>query len=165
VSASPRLAVPASRWVTFTLEGQRYALPLESVHRALRAVEITPLPLAPDAVAGAIDVGGRTLPVFSLRVRLRLPERPLQVSDQLIIARTSRRDVVLVVDSVLELIDAPLDALSAPLPLTGNLAHLSGVLALPDGMVFIEDLERFLSPEEDRALDSALREAGVDRAR
>ena len=105
MSASPRLAVPASRWVTFTLEGQRYALPLESVHRALRAVEITPLPLAPDAVAGAIDVGGRTLPVFSL------------------------------------------------------------VLALPDGMVFIEDLECFLSPEEDRALDSALREAGVDRAR
>ena len=87
------------------------------------------------------------------------------MSDQFIIARTSRRDVVLAVDSVLQLIDAPLDALSAPLPLTGNLAHLSGVLALPDGMVFIEDLERFLSAEEDRALDSALREAGIDRAR
>ena len=46
-------------------------------------------------------------------------------------------------------------------PLAPHLRHLKGVLSLPDGLVLIQDLENFLSAEEDAALEKALSEAEV----
>ncbi len=147
----------AASWVSFALDHQRYALPLESVSRIVRAAEVTPLPLAPEVVAGALDVGGRILPVYNLRRRLRLPDRPLGLDDQFVIAHTARRPVALIVDQALGLIDArPVDDGAALAP---HLRHLRGVLSLPDGLVLIQDLEDFLSPAEDEALQTALRAA------
>jgi purine-binding chemotaxis protein CheW len=144
----------AACWVSFALDQHRFALPLESVSRIVRAAEVTPLPLAPDVVAGALDIGGRVLPVFNLRRRLRLPERPLALDDQFVIAHTSRRPVALMVDRALGLIDArPVDDGAELAP------NLRGILSLPDGLVLIQDLESFLSPEEDQALQRALRAA------
>ena len=151
------------RWVTFALDDQRFALPLDSVLRVVRAAEITPLPLAPDGVAGALDVGGRILPVFDLRRRLQLPERPLRLSDQFLIAQTPRRTVAMVVDLALGLVEAELVDDSAAL--APQMRHLRGVLSLPDGLVLIHDLEAFLSPTQEDALDSALRSLETPRAR
>ena len=53
--------------VVFLVDGQRYALPLSAVDRAVRAVAVTPLPEMPPQVLGAINVHGRVLPVLSLR--------------------------------------------------------------------------------------------------
>ena len=58
--------------VVFGLGGQR---PAGVVERVVQAVEITPLPGAPDGMLGVIDVAGRVLPVFDLRQRLELPPR------------------------------------------------------------------------------------------
>lgn len=86
--------------VEFVLEGQRHALPMVAVERVAPVVEVTPLPGAPAAVLGAIDVGGRILAVFSLRRHLGLPDRALRLSDAFLIARTSRRLVALLVDEM-----------------------------------------------------------------
>jgi purine-binding chemotaxis protein CheW len=151
--------IAAPRWVSFALDAQRFALPLAAVSRIVRAVEITPLPLAPGVVAGALDVAGRIMPVYDLRRRLRLPERPLRLDDQLVIAHTARRPVAMVIDRALGIIEAwPRDDAAALEP---HLRHLRGVLSQPDGLVLIQDLEDFLSPEEDAALESALRAAEV----
>jgi purine-binding chemotaxis protein CheW len=163
VNAATRPFDSTDRWVTFALEGQRLALPLASVIRFVRAAEITPLPLAPGAVAGAIDVGGRILPVFDLRQRLRLPPRELRLTDQFAIARTASRVVALIVDTALGLVDAA--PAGTPGMLAPGLRHLRGVLSLPDGLVLIQDLEDFLSPDEDAALTSALRAEEARRAR
>lgn len=154
MNAAARSPVAGS-WVTFAIDVQRYALPLDSVSRIVRAAELTPLPMAPAVVAGVLNVGGRILPVYNLRHRLRLPERPLGLDDQFVIAYTARRPVALIVDRALGLIDAPTVVEGAAL--APQLRHLRGVLALPDGLVLIQDLENFLSPEEDEALQSALR--------
>jgi purine-binding chemotaxis protein CheW len=156
-AAAGTLAAPC--WVGFALDAQRYALPLDSVSRIVRAAEITPLPLAPDVVAGALDVGGTVMPVYDLRHRLRLPPRRLGLDDQIIIARTHRRPLAMVVDRALGIIDAALIGNNAAL--MRELPHLRGVLSTPDGLVLIQDLESFLSSEEDEALESALRVAEV----
>jgi purine-binding chemotaxis protein CheW len=153
-----------TRWVCFTLDAQRYALPLESVIRIVRAAEITPLPRSPDIVAGAIDVAGHILPVFDLRRHLRLPVRDLLISDQFVIARSTRRELVLIVDEALGLLElsahSDFDRGAVP-PAT---PQLQGILSLPDGLVLIQDLEAFLSAGEEVELDSALRAAERDRA-
>jgi len=44
------------RLVLLTVDGQTYALHLETVGRILRMAEITPLPGVPDAAEGVVDV-------------------------------------------------------------------------------------------------------------
>jgi len=141
----------APRWVGFALDGSRFALPLASVSRIVRAAGITPLPDAPDGVAGVLDVAGTIMAVYDLRKHLRLPRRPMRLDDQIIIARTPRRELALVIDHVLGLIEA----------MPAEIAHVPGVLSTSDGLVVIQDLETFLSPEDEATLESALRVAEV----
>lgn len=145
-----------AHWVVFGLDDGRYALPLAMVDRIVRATEVTPLPLAPAVVLGAIDVAGDILPVFNVRGRFHLPERPIDPADQFLIARTARRSVVLHIDAALGVIERPGEAIFPSATLAPDLAHIRGVIPLEDGLLLIQDLEQFLSPQEERALDQAM---------
>jgi purine-binding chemotaxis protein CheW len=138
------------------LDTLRFALPLDGVARIVRAAAITPLPRAPQVVAGALDLGGRILPVFDLRRRLHLPDRAPSLDDQFVIARTRRREVALIVDRASGVIEARPDDADA---LTPDMRRSTGVLSVAEGLVYIEDLEQFLTAEEDAALEAALRAA------
>lgn len=144
--------------VVFTLDELCYALHLHSVERAVRMVEITPLPSAPEIVIGVVNVHGAVVPVLNIRRRFRLPEREPDLGDQLIIARTARRIVALVVDTVSDVVSLPPGELVAPETILAQLEHLEGVAKLDDGMVFIHDLDAFLSLEEEQALEAAIEE-------
>lgn len=151
--------------VVFLVERQRYGLPLGMVERIIRAVEVTSLPTSPEMVLGAIDVEGRVLPVLNLRRRLGLPERTIHPAQQFVLAKTARRAVALVIDEVLDVVEAPATGIVEPHQVAPGLEHLCGVAQLADGLVLIYDLERFLSLEEERALDRALEEKEAVDAR
>jgi purine-binding chemotaxis protein CheW len=142
--------------LVFTLDSQRYALPLAAVERIVRAAEITPLPNAPAVVLGALDVEGTILPVLSLRRRFQLSDREVTVTDQFLIARTDRRTVVLVIDEAQGMLRIADDRITHAAGVVPGLAHLQGVAALEDGLVLIHDLEGFLSLDEAAALDAAM---------
>ncbi len=89
------------RLVVFTLGEQRYRLPLSSVKRVARIVEITPLPSAPEVVHGVINVQGRLIRVVNLRRRFCLPERDLAPIDQILVAHPKRRTVAVAADALL----------------------------------------------------------------
>lgn len=142
--------------VVFRLEEQRYALELPVVERVVRAVEVMPLPKAPDIVIGVIDVEGSVLPVLNVRQRFGLPGKVPSSDDQFLIARTPRRTVVLVIDEAVGVVER-LDAEIVPRSgITPGLEHVRGVIRLDDGLALIHDLESFLSLEEEAALDDAL---------
>jgi purine-binding chemotaxis protein CheW len=142
--------------VLFALDEQRYALALASVERAVRAVAITSLPKAPSAVLGIVNVKGNVVPVYDLRRRFRLPEREINLTDQLMIARTSRQIVALLVDTVNGVFEVPEEEITSAEKILPEVEYVRGVVKLPDGLVLIHDLDRFLSSEEERILDEAL---------
>jgi len=142
--------------VVFRLDEQRYALPLAAVQRVVRAVEVTSLPNAPPVVLGAINVEGHVLPVLNVRRRFRLPERETSPADQLVIAQTGPRTVVLVVDEAQGVIERTKSAVIGSAQIVPGLEQLQGVMKLDDGLVLIHDLEKFLSLDEARALDDAM---------
>ena len=72
--------------VVFFLNEQKYALYLPAVERVVSAIEVTPLPQAPDNVLGIINVMGKVITVVNIRKRFGLPEREIDLSDQFIIA-------------------------------------------------------------------------------
>jgi len=142
--------------VLFSLDEPRYALYLSAVERVVRAVEITPLPKAPNIVLGIINFQGKIIPVIDIRQRFHLRRREINLEDQFIIARTSKRLVVLVVDSVTGVYELEhhqvVDA-EVAFPYTD---YLSGVAKIETNIVLINDLEKFLSLDEEKILDQAL---------
>jgi purine-binding chemotaxis protein CheW len=143
--------------VVFSVDGQRHALHVDAMQRVTPAAQVTPLPGAPSAVLGAIDVGGTLLPVFSLRRHLGLADRALRLSDVFLIARTTKRSVALLVDEVEAVRMAPAPAVDVA-TLAPGVRGVDSVVRLDDGLLLIHDLERFLTDDEERALEAALRE-------
>ena len=142
--------------VVFTLDEPRCALYLSEVERVVRAVEITPLPKAPEIVLGVINAQGRIIPVIDVRKRFRLPPHELRLDDQFIITRTPRRSVALAVDSVVgvrEVADWEMVEAGQSLPFA---EYIQGVAKIEDNIVLIYDLDQFLSLDEERLLDAAL---------
>ena len=142
--------------VVFSLDEPRYALDLSTVERVVSAVEITPLPRAPEIVLGVINMQGQVVPVVDVRKRFRLPEREVNIDDRFIIARTSRRVVALVADDVVgvqRLGDRQIVSAEQALPFA---EYIKGVAKVEEDLVLIYDLDRFLSLDEEQKLDEAM---------
>jgi chemotaxis signal transduction protein len=67
------------RALSFSVGPRRYAVPLTTAREVIAGVEITPLPMAPTALAGLTNVRGELVPVIRTGVLLGLvhldPER------------------------------------------------------------------------------------------
>lgn len=143
-----------------TVGKHRCGLLAGEVDEVHRAVEIVPVPLAPDVVEGVVDLRGQVIPVIGLRRRLALPHSAVRPSDRLVFVRLPSRRVALRVDAVLDLmrvqqtggVQAVVDA-----------PHLQGIARLDDGLLLIHDVAAFLSSEESASLDEALEHAELGR--
>lgn len=144
--------------LVFTLDDQRFALPVGVVHETLAAVAVTPLPAAPVVVDGVIDVRGDVVPVYDLHVRFGREPRPIRASEHFVLADAGNRMVALRVDRVQELIQVAAHDVTGARPDDPRMRHVAGVVRLPDGIALLQDLSAFLSQAEAATLDSALRE-------
>jgi len=140
----------------FSLDNQRYALPLLAVDRVVRMVAITPLPKAPDIVLGVVNFQGQVIPVINMRRRFSLPEKDIALTDQLVVAHTSRRPVALVADAVHDVIAGSAQSLIETENILPGIEYVEGVVKLGDGLILIHDLDKFLSLEEESYLNQAL---------
>jgi purine-binding chemotaxis protein CheW len=152
----------ADRLLVFEVDGRQYGISVSRVERVVRAVDVTPLPRGPSLVHGVIDVHGVVAPVFDVRQRTGAASRAIGVNDQLVIVRSSRRMVALMVDSVHELTEIAPDAMDSPEAIWPGWNAVEGTVRLRSGLVVVEDVDRFLSVEEEGMLEEALKEHGRD---
>ena len=148
----------AGQFVAFTVAGQSFAMPLASVDRVVRMVEVTALPGGPEIVTGVIDLQGCVIPVFDIRKRFSLPPSPIKPSDQLIVVRTSARSISIPVDSVTGLITPKLGDVTHSEQFAPGNPYVIGATQVSGELTLIYDLEKFLSIDEESILDDALGE-------
>jgi purine-binding chemotaxis protein CheW len=146
----------ADQMLVFLLDEQRYALRLYSVKRIVRIPEITVLPHAPEIVLGLVTVQGKVIPVINIRKRFELSHRDLDVSNHLVIACTSHRNVGLVVDMAIGVIERTEESAIAAERICPSLSYVEGVVKLHGGLILIHDLDTFLSLEEESVLEQAM---------
>ena len=145
-----------SLYITFQLDGRRYGIALSHVEKVVPLAEITLLPDAPQVVVGVIDLAGDIVPVADPRVRFHLPPREPGLSDQMIVVRSRKRRVALIVDATTDVIEVNAADTVEASRILPRMDHIAGVLILADGLVLIQDIDAFLSIEEEADLDAAL---------
>jgi purine-binding chemotaxis protein CheW len=78
------------------------------------------------------------------------------MNDQLLIARTSKRAVALMIDAVNEVVTLSGQGVVMGETILAHLDYITGVVKRSDGLILIHDLDRFLSLEEEQALHDAI---------
>jgi purine-binding chemotaxis protein CheW len=150
--------------VIFPLGPQRYAIEAARVQEVVRAVAVALLPKAPSIVEGVINVRGRVVPVLDLARRLHHATREAELSDHFVIARATERLVAFRAQGTVTLEHVEPGLIEDARAHAPGAAHVTGIAKLPDGLVFIHDLETFLSVAEAGVLKKALSEAHTERA-
>ena len=141
----------------FTLDELAYALLLPAVVRVIHAMEIRPLPKAPEIISGIINVKGQIIPVADIRKRFGLVTREIDPDDRIIIADTGKRKVALFADTVtgIKVLETgQLVNSKETLPYAG---YIRGVAKVDNELILIYDLEQFLSLDEEMVLEQALK--------
>jgi purine-binding chemotaxis protein CheW len=146
--------------LVFRTEDRFHALLLDAVEKVEFSVEVVPLPDCPRIVLGVIDWRGTILPVLSMRQRLHLPEKSIDVDDRLIIARSSRRRFALLVEEIVRVASIPDGDIAAAEELWPVKESIAGAVKIGSDIVLIHDLDSFLDETEESALEGALGTAG-----
>ena len=134
-------------FVTFTIGNQTFGIPILSVQDVLQPGPIAPIPLAPPAIKGAINVRGRIVTVIDVRVRLGLPPLPANGHDSIGVTVEHRHHLyTLLVDSIGDVVSLS-PGLYESNPSTLDPVwrdSAAGVYRLPDRLLVVLDVERLL---------------------
>ena len=103
--------------LTLVVAGQHCGLPVLAVRDVLGSQTITPIPLAPPEIEGAMNLRGRIVTAVDLRRRLGLPPRPEGAPPMSIVVEQGGELYSMLADSVGEVVPL-LAADCAPSPPT-----------------------------------------------
>lgn len=87
-----------SSMVVFSVDSQRYALPVSLVKRIIRSVEISQIPNGPEEILGMINVHGKLIPVFDIRRKLKLPKSELSTEDFIVLSAVKNKAQAFIVN-------------------------------------------------------------------
>ena len=96
-----------AQYVTVRVAEMWLGLPLAEVHDVIRYVPVTPVPLAPAAIHGIVNLRGRIMTVLNMRRRLKLPDHENTADSYMVVVRHHEEYVALLVDSAEEVLTLP----------------------------------------------------------
>ena len=123
-------------YVTFFCGAQLYALPVHQVQDAMRAVALTPVPLAPESVLGLFVWRGRTVTAVDLAAVLQV-KASSSTPSVFILVQVEHELVALAVDRLAELQHFAAAQVQKPDAAT---RAINGVVRAGDTRIFVLDL-------------------------
>jgi purine-binding chemotaxis protein CheW len=134
----------SQQFCTFLVDGEMFGTPVARVQEVIQQQEMTPVPLAPDVVAGMMNLRGQIVCAIDLRRRLQLPDRAADQTPMSVVVRTNQGTVSLLVDEIGDVIEVTDEARErAPETLQGVAREvIEGVYKLPDRLLLAIDVNR-----------------------
>ncbi|MGO9400349.1 MAG: chemotaxis protein CheW [Xanthobacteraceae bacterium] len=135
-----------TEFVTFTIAGQMFGLPIGRVQDVFKPARITQVPLASVEIAGVLNLRGRIVTAIDMRQRLEVNKRENGAAPMAIGIEAKSESFGLLVDAVGEVLKLPdVDREPNPINLGGKLAALSdGVYRLEGQLLVVLDVDRVL---------------------
>jgi purine-binding chemotaxis protein CheW len=102
------------QYLTFTLNQQLFGIPIQVVREINQLPEITPVPQAPEAVAGVINLRDKMIPVVDLRRKFDLPAKDYNRETCVIVVDGKQGQVAAIVDTVASVLPLSQTQIEAP---------------------------------------------------
>jgi len=138
-------------YLTFTLENELFASPVNRVINILEMCQITPVPLAPDYMVGVINLRGSVLPLIDTRIKFEMSKTEFTPNTCILVLDIEYENekvfVGALVDSVQEVIEIKEDDI-LPAPSIGTKfksENIKGVAHIDDKFIMILDMDRVFS--------------------
>lgn len=141
------------RWVTFRLAEEIYGINVMQVQEVLRMTEVAPVPGAPHAVMGIINLRGNVVTVLDTRDLFGLPKQDITEQTRIMIVECNKLVVGLLVDGVAEVVNIQTSDIDAA-PSIGNAEnsrYIQGVYSHDGEILILVDLAKLIVPEDPNA--------------
>ncbi|MBN2446256.1 MAG: purine-binding chemotaxis protein CheW [Phycisphaerae bacterium] len=148
-STGQATATPAGKFLTFGLAQEEFGIEILKVREIIGIMDVTAVPQMPSYMRGVINLRGRIIPVFSLRLRFGLPDKE-DTDETCVIVVDIGHEVGLIVDRVSEVVDIPADAVEPP-PAVGTQCQTKMILGMGkigEAIKILLDVDAVLSADE-----------------
>jgi len=143
-----------NQYLTFTLEGEQYALSVLKVREVLEFTKITKIPRTAAYMKGVINLRGSGVPVIDLRVKFGMQELEASKDTSIIVMEVDGTDGNVVIgalaDSVQEVIELEPSQIE-PAPRFGTKLATDFILGMgkkDDTFIILLDIDKIFSSDE-----------------
>lgn len=144
----------AGKYLTFRLEEEDFGLEILKVQELIGMQEITRIPRMPPSVKGVINLRGKVIPVFDLRLKFGMAEAEVSRKTCIIVVQVRRAegDVIMgiIVDEVSEVLEINGSEIE-PAPAFGTRIDTDFILGMAKTETAVKillDLDRILTSQE-----------------
>ncbi|MCA9730795.1 chemotaxis protein CheW [candidate division KSB1 bacterium] len=141
-------------YLTFTLDGEVFALDISKVREVLDYAKITKIPRTPEFMRGVINLRGNVVPVIDVRLKFGLTETQRTVDTCIIIVEVQMDEDNIVLgalaDSVKEVLEIEPSTVE-PAPKMGtrlNTKFIDGMAKQDDSFIIILNIDKIFSTDE-----------------
>jgi purine-binding chemotaxis protein CheW len=115
--------------LSFSLDGELYAVPLDDIQSIITVPELTDVPRSHGCILGICSVRGVLVTVIDLRRRMRVAERPATRQARILLTNSGEETLGLLVDSVHRVARVSLEQFEHTATLIGEdtTEHVSGI--------------------------------------
>ncbi len=142
----------AQRNLVFSLDNEKYGIPLTSVKEVIGMTSITPVPHVPIFFKGLINLRGEIISVIDLRLKLAVPAMEYQAKKtSIIITDVNDRSIAIIVDDVNEVVGFDDVQVENDLDISSGVQrkYIRGVAKAKDKtLVLLLDIQKVLTAEE-----------------
>jgi purine-binding chemotaxis protein CheW len=146
--------VKAPQYLSFTIAGTDYGLPILTVKEILQFEETTRVPGTPPSIRGVINVRGQVVPIVDLAVKFGRGETAISKRTCILVVEAAmggdRLTVGVLADAVNEVLDLPAQEIEAAPSFGANVRvdYLTGMGKVGRSFVLLLDADRVLSASE-----------------
>jgi purine-binding chemotaxis protein CheW len=161
----------APQYLSFTIAGTDYGLPILTVKEILQFEETTRVPGTPASIRGVINVRGQVVPVVDLAVKFGRGDTSVSKRTCILVVEAAigseRLTVGVLADAVNEVLDLPATEIEQAPSFGANVRvdFLTGMGKVGKGFVLLLDADRVLSASEaELAAQAAAAASGLPEA-
>lgn len=147
----------AGRYLCFSLNRERFAVPLLKVKEVLGNIETTPIPQAPSHFKGIMNLRGTVISVVDLRTKMQIKTNNPSAESTIIIFDLDSISIGVVVDSVDCVRSYETKDISPPPDLKDN--YITGVAKEENSLTLLIDIHSILNREDLKTLKSQSQKA------
>ena len=139
-----------SRYLTFFIENEQYALSISHVKEIIASMKITAVPKTPEHVKGVINLRGSVIPVVDVRLKFCLIEKPHDLNTAIIISEIDGISIGFIVDSVEDVLSLNNDHLVSPPKFGSNVdtSYIDKIAEVGEDVVMILNMKEIFESDE-----------------